>query len=151
MATRSQNQDILGHPGAIRMILLHRWFCNFSPTLPKMGTSGKAYGSRSSQGRLSVTTPQARGSGTSEANCGSLLLNLVANRSTKSWCHKEHIASKTSGWRDHSVWMVRPSLDSLSAITFSWRGMCRALSHHVRILNRRAHREPDFIPLSLFI
>ena len=36
-------------------------------------------------------------------------------------------AWNTSGWRDHSVWMVWPSLDSLSAIMFSRPGMCWAL------------------------
>ena len=36
MATRSQNQGMLGHPGAIRMILLHGESCNFSTTLPNM-------------------------------------------------------------------------------------------------------------------
>ena len=34
MATRSQNQGMLGHPGAIRMILLHGESCNFSTTCP---------------------------------------------------------------------------------------------------------------------
>ena len=29
MATRPQNQGMLGHPGAIRMILLHGESCNF--------------------------------------------------------------------------------------------------------------------------
>ena len=36
MATRSQNQGMLGHPGAIRMILLHGESCNFSIILPNM-------------------------------------------------------------------------------------------------------------------
>ena len=40
-----------------------------------------------------------------------------------------HIDWKTSGTRGHPVWMVWPSLDSLSAITFSRLGMCQAFSH----------------------
>ena len=59
MTTRSQNQGMMGHPGAIRMItqvvpqLLH--------PLPKMTTGGKPYGSRSSHGRLSASTAHTRG------------------------------------------------------------------------------------------
>ena len=117
-----------------------------------MAAGGKAYGSRLSQERLSASTAHAWGSGTGDTNCGSLLLNLVANRSTWGWCHREHIAWNTFGWSDHSVWMVWPSLDSLSAITFSRPGMWRALRftcclvHQDMILHSRAHREPDFIP-----
>ena len=101
--------------------------------------------------------PKPGGSGTGDTNCGSLLLNLVANKSTWGWCHREHIAWNTSGWRDHSVWMVWPSLDSLSAITFSRPGMWSALRvtcflvHQDRILQSRAHRKPDFIPPCLFV
>ena len=122
-----------------------------------MAAGGKAYGSRFSNDRLCASTAHAWGSGTGDTNCGSLLLNLVANRSTCGWCHREHIALNTSGWRDHSVWMVWPSLDSLSAITFSRPGIWRALRvtcflvHQDRILHNRAHREPDFIPPSLLI
>ena len=119
MATRSQNQGILGHPGAIRMILLHGESCN-------MADGGKVYAFRSYHGRLSASTAVARGSGTSDTNRGNLLLNLVANMSILSRCHLLHIEWKTSGRRNHSVWMVWPSLDSLSATTFSWPGMCRA-------------------------
>ena len=117
-----------------------------------MNIGGKAYGSRFSHDRLSASTAHAWESGTSDTNCGSLLLNLVANRSTCGWCHREYIALNTSGWSDHSVWMVWPSLDSLSAITFSRPGMWCALRitcflvHQDRILHSRAHREPDFIP-----
>ena len=42
MATRSQNQGMLGQPGAIRMILLHGESCNFSTTLPNMA-DGEVY------------------------------------------------------------------------------------------------------------
>ena len=66
MATRSQNQGILGHPGAIRMILLHGEFCNFSTTLPNMADGEKVYAFRSYHGRLSTSTAVARGSGTSD-------------------------------------------------------------------------------------
>ena len=66
MATRSQNQGILGHPGAIRMILLHREFCNLSTALPNMADGEKVYAFRSYHGRLSTSTAVARGSGTSD-------------------------------------------------------------------------------------
>ena len=64
MAIRSQNQGMLGHPGAIRIILLHRQSCNFCTTLPNMAAGGKAGASRSSHGRLSASTAEARGSAT---------------------------------------------------------------------------------------
>ena len=127
MATRSQNQGMLGHPGAIRMIFLHGESCNFSTTLPNMADGGKVYAFRSYHGRLSVSTAVARGSGTGDTNRGNLLLNLVANKSILGWCHLLHIEWKTSGRRNHSVWMVWPSLDNLSATTFSRPGKCRAL------------------------
>ena len=129
MAIRSQNQGMLGHPGAIRMILLHGESCNFSTTLPNMADGGKVYAFRSYDGRLSASTAVARGSSTSDTNRGSLLLNLVANKSILGRCHLLHIEWKTSGRTNHSVWMVWPSLDSLSAPTFSRPGMCQAQSH----------------------
>ena len=64
MATRSQNQGMLGHPGAIRMILLHGESCNFT-TLPSMA-DGEVYAFRSYHGRLSTSTAVARGSGTGD-------------------------------------------------------------------------------------
>ena len=128
MATRSQNQDMLGHPGAIRMILLHGESCSFSTTLPNMAAGGKVYSSRSSHDRLSASTAEARRSRTSDTKRGNLL-NLITNRSIWGWCHLLHIVWKTSGRRDHSVWMVWPTLDSLSATTFSQPETCRALSH----------------------
>ena len=64
MATRSQNQGMLGHPGAIRMILLHGESCNFT-TLPNMA-DGEVYAFRSYHGRLSTSTAVARGSGTGD-------------------------------------------------------------------------------------
>ena len=124
MATRSQNQGMLGHPGAIRMILLHG---ESSPPLPNMADGGKVYASRSYHGRLSASTAVARGSGTRATNRGNLLLNLVANKSILDQCHLLLIEWKTSGRRNQSVWMVWPSLDSLSATTFSRPGKCRAL------------------------
>ena len=127
MATRSQNQGMLGHPRAIRMILLHGESCNFSTTLPNMADGGKVYAFRSYHGRMSASTAVARGSGTGDTNRGNLLLNLVANKSILGRCHLLHIEWTTSGSRNHSVWMVWPSLDSLSATTFSQPGMCRAL------------------------
>ena len=53
--------------------------------------------------------------------------------------------------------MVWPSLDSLSATTFSRPGMCRAfrvtcfLVHQVKILHSRAQSGPDLMPPSLFM
>ena len=53
--------------------------------------------------------------------------------------------------------MVWPSLDSLSATTFSQPGMCRAfrvtclLVHQARILHSRAQSGPDLMPPSLFM
>ena len=151
MVTRSQNQGMLGHSGAIRMILLHGESCNFT-ILPNTAAGGRAYASRSSHGRLSASTAVARGSGTGDTNRGNLLLNLMANRSIWGRCHLLHIVWKTSGRRDHSVWMVWPSLDSLSATTFSWPGICLALrvtcflEHQVKILHSRAQSGPDLMP-----
>ena len=45
-------------------LVLYPGNCNFSTSFPKMG--GKAYGSRTSQDRLSASTNQARGSGTGD-------------------------------------------------------------------------------------
>ena len=124
MATRSQNQDMLGHPGAIRMILLYGESCNFSTTLPNMADGGKVYAFRSYPGRLSASTAVARRSGTSDTSRGNLWLNLVANKSILGRCHLLHIDL----WKEKpSVWMVWPSLGSLSATTFSQPGMCQAL------------------------
>ena len=129
MATRSQNQGMLDHPGAIRMILLHGESYNFSTTLPNMADGGKVYASRSYHGRLSASTAVARRSSTGDTNRGNLLLNLMANKSILGRCHLLHIEWKTYGRRNHSVWMVWPSLDSLSATTFSQPGKCRAFDH----------------------
>ena len=41
MSTRSQNQDMLGHPGMIRMICIQGWLLSFSTTLRKMAVGGK--------------------------------------------------------------------------------------------------------------
>ena len=131
--------------------------CNFSTTLPRIAAGGKAYASRSSHGSLRASTAEAMGSGTRDTNRGNLLLNLVVNRSILGRCHLLHIVWKTSGRRNHSVWMVWPSLDSLSATTFSQPGICRALRvtcflvHQVKILHSRAQSEPDLMPPSLFM
>ena len=102
VATRSQNQGMLGHPGAIRMILLHGESCNFSTTLPNMADGGKVYAFRSYHGRLSASTAVARGSGTSDTNTGNLLLNLVANKSI--WAGATCcIEWKTSGRKNHCL------------------------------------------------
>ena len=66
MTTRSQNQGMLGHPGAIRMILLHGESCNSSTTLPNMADGEKVYAFRSYHGRLSTSTAVTRGSGTGD-------------------------------------------------------------------------------------
>ena len=126
MATRSQNQGMLGHPGAIRTILLHGESCNFSTTLPNMADGGKVYASRSYHRRLSASTAVARGSSTGDTNRGNLLLNLVANKSIlggATCC----ILSGRPLEGETTVWMVWPSLDSLSATTLSRPGTCRAL------------------------
>ena len=53
--------------------------------------------------------------------------------------------------------MVWPSLDSLSATTFTQPGMCQALRvtcflvHQVKILHSRAQSRPDLMPPSLFM
>ena len=80
VAARSQNQGMLGHPGAINdslawgvLQLLHR--------LPNMADGGKVYAFRSYHGILSVSTAVARGSGTGDTKRGNLLLNLIANKS----------------------------------------------------------------------
>ena len=155
MATRSQNQGMLGHPEAIRMILLQGESCNFSTTLPNIADVGKVYAFRSYYGRLSASTAVARGSGTSDTNRGNLLLNLVANKSILGRCHLLDIEWKASGRRNHSVWVVWASLDSLAATMFSWPGMCRGLVtcflvHQVKILHSRAQSGPDLMPPSLF-
>ena len=69
-------------------------------------------------------------------------MNLEANRSIWDQCHQLHMDWRTSVMRDYFVWMVWPSLDSLSGTTFSQPGMCRALrvtcfqEHQVRIFHR---------------
>ena len=131
---------------AIRMILLHGESCNFSTTLPNMADSWKVYAFRSYHGRLRASTAVARGSSTGDTNRGNLLLNLMANKSILGRCHLQHIEWKTSGRRNHSVWVVWPSLDSLSATTFSWPGICRALES---LLHSRAQSGPDLMPPSL--
>ena len=108
------------------MILLHGESCNFSTTLPSMANGGKVYAFRSYHGRLSASTAVARGSGTGDTNRGNLLLNLVANKSILGRCHLLHRVEDL--WKEKTtVWMVWPSLDSLSATTFGRPGMCRAL------------------------
>ena len=104
MAIRSQNQGMLGHPGAITMILLHGGSCNFRTTLCNMANDGKLYASRCSHGKLSVSTAVAREFGTGDTNRGNLLLNLMAHRSIWGRCHLLHIVWKTSGIREHSGW-----------------------------------------------
>ena len=105
MVTRSQTQGMLGHPGAIRMSLLHGESCNSSTTLPNMVYGGKVCASRSYHGRLSASTAVARGSGTGDTNRGNLLLNLMANKSILGRCHLLHIEWKTSGRKKtHSGW-----------------------------------------------
>ena len=103
VATRSQNQGMLGHPGAIRMIILHGESCNFSTTLPNMADGGKVYAFRSYHGRLSASTAVARGSGTGDTNRGNLLLNLVALYYLFWAGATSCIEWKTSGRRNHCL------------------------------------------------
>ena len=105
------------------------------------GYCGKAYASRSSCGRLSSSS-------TGDITRGNLLLNLVANRSICGQFNLLHIDWKTSVRRDHSVWIVWPSLDSLSVQAL--RSAC-FLEHQVRILHIRAQSQPNLMPSSLFI
>ena len=107
MATRSQNQGMLGHPGAIRMILLHGESYNFSTTLPNMADGERVYPFRSYHGRLSTSTAVARGSGTGDTKTGDLLLNLVANKSILGRCHLLH--------RVEDLWKEKP--------LFGWSGL----------------------------
>ena len=86
---------------------------------------GKVYAFRSYHGILSASTAVARGSGTGDTNRGNLLLNLVAKKSILGRCHLLH--SVENLWKEKPLWMVWPSLDSLSATTFGRPGMCRAL------------------------
>ena len=79
MATRSQNQGMLGHPRAIRMILLHGESCNFSTTLPNIADGGKVYAFRSYHGRLSTSTAVARGSGTGDTQQRQLVVEPRGN------------------------------------------------------------------------
>ena len=103
-----------------------------------MAADRKAYASRSSHGRPSASIAVTRGSGTGDTNRGNLLLTLWQIglfEASATW--------KASGRRDHSVWMVWPSRDSLSATTFSRPRMCQALRvtccllHQVKILHSR--------------
>ena len=59
-SSKSEKQSMLGHPGAIRMILLHGESRNFSTSLPKMAAGGKECASTSSHGMLSASTAVAR-------------------------------------------------------------------------------------------
>ena len=119
--------------------------------LPNIATDGKAYVSRSSDGRLSASTAEARGSGTGDTNRGNFFLILVANRSI--FGRLQPAAYLKNRWKEGLLWMVWPSLDSLSATTFSPPGMGQALrvtcflEHQVKIL----HSRPDLMPPSLFM
>ena len=90
-----------------------------------MADGGKVYAFRSYHGILSASTAVARGSGTSDTNRGNLLLNLLAKKSILGRCHLLHRVENL--WKEKPLWMVWPSLDSLSATTFGRSGMCRAL------------------------
>ena len=155
VATRSQNQGMLGHPGAIRMILLHGESYNFSTTLPNMADGGKVYAFRSYHGRLSASTAVARGSGTGDTIRGNLLLNLVANKSILGRCHLLY--------RVENLWKEKP--------LFGWSGLawiacllphsagleCVVLRvtcflvYQVKILHSRAQSGHDLMPPSLFM
>ena len=100
MATRSQNQGMLGHPRAIRMILLHGESCNFSTTLPNMADGEKVYAFRSYHGRHPLLWPGDPVLVTQ--NRGDLLLNLVANKFILGRCHLLH--------RVEDLWKEKPLL-----------------------------------------
>ena len=112
--------------------------------------------SKFSQETVRASTAQAFGCGTGDTNLVSLQLYLVANMSTWGQCQVWHRRSNISWWRDHSVWIIWPWRDNLSAITFRRPGMCLAFRtclrlHQHRSLHRRAQSEPDLIPPSLFM
>ena len=121
------------------MILLHGESCNFSTTLPNMADGGKVYAFRSYHAGLSASTVVARISG--DTNRGNLLLNLMANKSILGRCHLLHRVEDL--WKEKPLWMVWPSLDSLSATTVSRPGMCRALESLV-ISRQALAREGDY-------
>ena len=85
-----------------------------------MATGGKAYGSRSSYGRVSASIAHARGSGTSDTNKGNLLLTLVAKSAleacvTGSILTGRPLEGRTilSGWSG-IVWIACPLSHSAS-------------------------------------
>ena len=80
MATRSQNQGMLGYPGAMRMILLHGESCNFSTTCPIWLMVGRCMLSDPTMAYW-VYPLLWPGDPVLVTNRGNLLLNLIANKS----------------------------------------------------------------------
>ena len=112
MVIRSQNQGLLGLPGAIRMILLHGESSNFSTTCPRWLLVGR---------HMCPDPPMAD-------LVHPLLwpgdpVRVTQTEATCCWTSWQigllHIVWQTSWRRDHSVWMVWPSLASLSATTLA--------------------------------
>ena len=99
MVTRSQNQGMLNHPGAISMSLLHGWTCNLSTICPRWLLVGRHMGPDPPKVDWGHLLSRLVDLELVRPRC-SLLLNLVANRSTLGWCHREYIA-----WRP---WMEEP-------------------------------------------
>ena len=143
MATRSQNQGMLGHPGAIRMILLHGESCNSSTTLPNMVDGGKVYASRSYHGRLSASNAVARGSGTGDTNRGnSWQISLFWAGATYCILSGRPLEGETTlfGWSG-LAWIACPLPRSAGLECVRLRVTC-FLVHQVKILHSRAQVGP---------
>ena len=112
-----------------------------------MAAGGKAYGSRSSQDRLSASTAHVWGSGASEKK----LWQFVVEPDGKQ-VHLGLVPLAAYGLED--IWVKGPfclngqaSLDSLSAIIFSEPGMCQALRVTLFLVHQvteRARLHPNF-------
>ena len=138
MATGSQNQGMMGHPGAIRMILLYGESCNITP-LPNMADSGKVYASWSYHGKLRATccwTSWQIGLVEASATCCILLGRPPEGETTLfGWSGLAWIACL----RPHSASLCR-------AFRVTW-----FLAHQVKILQSKAQSGPDLMPPSLFM
>ena len=105
-----------------------------------MATGGKAYGSRSSQDRLRASTAQATISEISETNSGSLLLNLVAKRSTcdnPSKCILDTLKSrhvKTGDTSEKRIAIIKTTIHQGICCQDS-SIICQILSHRPEITN----------------
>ena len=110
-----------GHLGATRMILHVLVALIFPITVGTRCMGGKAYPLMCSHDMVSESTPTARGSGTGLTNSGSLLFNLVANRSTWGCLYAKEGREKNRDMKllvfqfhmYDSVWYLPPLLEQL--------------------------------------